>query len=121
MERSEIEKSFVLCFQSICTPTKLFEKLIERFNIPKNLSVSSDEIAATQKRVLDLFLLWVNEQFKLIPKDIIFRMIELCDNLSNTESLKQLSGKLKHTIQENQEAESKFYNLTFVQSQKLQV
>jgi len=67
---------FLATFRTITTPDILFELLVERFRMspPKNLSPANVEdwksryLLPTQKRVLDLFIAWL-EQHQLLEEE----------------------------------------------------
>lgn len=67
---------FLATFRTITTPDILFELLVERFRMspPKNLSPADVEdwksryLLPTRKRVLDLFIAWL-EQHQLLEEE----------------------------------------------------
>ncbi|KAL6061251.1 Ras guanine nucleotide exchange factor domain-containing protein [Balamuthia mandrillaris] len=56
-------KTFIVTYHSFTTPKELFEKLVQRYNVPPHLNVSEEEKKLVQLRVVVVIKYWVEHQF----------------------------------------------------------
>jgi hypothetical protein len=57
-------KTFITTYQSFTTPSKLLEKLIQRYDAPAN-KVPKDKSLQIRQRVSVVIKYWVENQFKV--------------------------------------------------------
>ncbi|KYQ96865.1 Ras guanine nucleotide exchange factor [Tieghemostelium lacteum] len=75
-------KTFLMTYQSFCTPEKLLTKLIQRYNVPKNYKIPGGAAANTEEareaftkmvqiRVINVIKKWVDEYFSDFDEKLI--------------------------------------------------
>ncbi|KAF2069090.1 hypothetical protein CYY_009588 [Polysphondylium violaceum] len=72
-------KTFLMTYQSFCSPEKLMNKLIQRYNVPSNL----DEVAVKtiQIRVINVLKKWMDEYYSDFDDKLILLLRTFIDQI----------------------------------------
>eukprot|EP01125_Pyxidicula_operculata_P009150 TRINITY_DN3030_c1_g2_i1.p1 TRINITY_DN3030_c1_g2~~TRINITY_DN3030_c1_g2_i1.p1 ORF type:complete len:1162 (-),score=282.43 TRINITY_DN3030_c1_g2_i1:115-3111(-) len=74
---TELINTFLNSVTFITTPQELFDKLVERFNVPKN---TPEQVAGFVRiRVINLMLKWVKRDFHLLDIDLVNQIQHFCE------------------------------------------
>ncbi|KAL6078080.1 Ras guanine nucleotide exchange factor, variant 2 [Balamuthia mandrillaris] len=93
-------KTFITTFQSFTTPQVLFEKLMQRFNVPLSTKGDVPEeqwikhmVLPIQIRVVNVLGLWMKTRFADFDYDLIKRVNAFIDDITKDEKRKDWSEK----------------------------
>jgi hypothetical protein len=94
-------QTFVSTYQSFTTPAELFNKLMERYDVPSGLDAKLRQ--QIRLRVAIVVKHWVENQFADFDQHIIVRLYDLCKRLE-TDNQVPMSQALHKLIQKKDEA-----------------
>jgi len=111
--------TFITTYQSFTTPYKLFEKLLERYNVPNNVDEKVKN--AIRLRVSVVLKYWVGKQFTDLDEDMIAKVYDFVDNTLKNDGYDDLAAMLKKEITSKISERTNMKNAMFAPPPQLKV
>eukprot|EP00013_Stygamoeba_regulata_P005697 CAMPEP_0177640058 /NCGR_PEP_ID=MMETSP0447-20121125/6346_1 /TAXON_ID=0 /ORGANISM="Stygamoeba regulata, Strain BSH-02190019" /LENGTH=729 /DNA_ID=CAMNT_0019142115 /DNA_START=140 /DNA_END=2329 /DNA_ORIENTATION=+ len=94
-------KAFITTYQSFCTPTQLFDKMIERYDVPRTKFTDMRAavwkktiVVPIQLRVYNVFKLWLDIRFPDFTYELVKRLNDFMDARMRRDGHHQLADVL---------------------------
>lgn len=93
-------KTFITTYQSFTTPAKLFDKLLQRYNVRTD-RVDASRLKAIQLRVCVVLKYWVENQFFDFDEELIQQIFDFVDGTlqqNNPDLANMVSKELQNRV-----------------------
>ena len=91
-------KTFITTYQSFTTPSKLLEKLIQRYDAPAT-KVPKDKVIQIRQRVSVVIKYWVENQFKDFHESLVGKLFDFYEKKLAVDGHEELAKLLKRELE----------------------
>ncbi|KAJ5074401.1 guanine nucleotide exchange factor [Anaeramoeba ignava] len=105
-------KTFLLTYQSFTTPEILFQKLVERYNVPEEFARKKKII---QLRVVNVFVLWIQNYFSDFNPNLLHKLFIFSENYLQRDGYQTVLHILKTILSKKFQGtsnESEYLNMS---------
>eukprot|EP01090_Pellita_catalonica_P000606 TRINITY_DN10419_c0_g1_i1.p1 TRINITY_DN10419_c0_g1~~TRINITY_DN10419_c0_g1_i1.p1 ORF type:complete len:581 (-),score=81.77 TRINITY_DN10419_c0_g1_i1:1794-3425(-) len=95
---NEFMLTLLTTYQSFAHSWQLYEKLLDRFNVPPDTSLSDEEIKRIRMRVLIVLKYWVEKVFFDLDDDLIKLIFEFVNNNVGNKDFSELAKRMKDEL-----------------------
>ena len=96
---SKFLSTFITMYKSFTTPHVLFEKLKQRYNIPKEVKLNESEATRIKIRVCVVIQEWLKNQFDDFDKELLEKLQEFITNTLEKDGRRGIADRLTKEIQ----------------------